>query len=167
MIYRSRRALFPSIKFVANANDREHRGLKTNSNSRAGWPGCGAIIYRRSYAPLVRKISGNNGTRWQTLLPSLHPPPTCLFFFFFFNAAFVIAGAKSKKKVSMPINGGSLPYRSTLVHREIARTFVTRVAGNERRERDFNLRCVTLKQLIAFVTITRYWISLERWEIEQ
>lgn len=126
-----RRALFPSIKFVAPRTKKKKK-KKTNSHSR--WVlGCEAIIYLRSCALLVRKISGNNDlSSWSIHLWN--------FFFFFFFQCYVHCGTKSKererrerekRKMSMAINGGSLLHRSACSsRREIASTFVLLVTSD-------------------------------------
>lgn len=124
-----RRALFPSIKFVAPRTKKKKKRIRIRE-----WVlGCEAIIYLRSCALLVRKISGNNDlSSWSIHLWN--------FFFFFFNATFTVARnrkrekeerEREKRKMSMAINGGSLLHRSVCSsRREIASTFVLLVTSD-------------------------------------
>lgn len=123
-----RRALFPSIKFVAPRTKKKKKRIRIRE-----WVlGCEAIIYLRSCALLVRKISGNNDlSSWSIHLWN---------FFFFFNATFTVARnrkrekeerEREKRKMSMAINGGSLLHRSVCSsRREIASTFVLLVTSD-------------------------------------
>lgn len=123
-----RRALFPSIKFVAPRTKKK----KTNSHSRMG-----VRVWGYYLSTLVCAISSEN-IREQWSLFLIHPPLE--FFFFFFNATFTVARnrkrekeerEREKRKMSMAINGGSLLHRSVCSsRREIASTFVLLVTSD-------------------------------------
>lgn len=123
-----RRALFPSIKFVAPRTKKKKKRIRIRE-----WVlGCEAIIYLRSCALLVRKISGNNDlSSWSIHLWN---------FFFFFSMLRSLwheiererkKREREKRKMSMAINGGSLLHRSVCSsRREIASTFVLLVTSD-------------------------------------
>lgn len=143
-----RRALFPSIKFVAPRTKKKKKRIRIRE-----WVlGCEAIIYLRSCALLVRKISGNNDlSSW-----SIH-----LWNFFFFQC-YVHCGTKSKERERRErerekknVNGDKrrLIVASIGVLVPSWNRFDVCSVSNERCKRDFNLRGVALKRLMAIVMI--------------
>lgn len=147
-----RRALFPSIKFVAPRTKKKKK-KKTNSHSR--WVlGCEAIIYLRSCALLVRKISGNNDlSSWSIHLWNF-------FFFFFFSMLRSLwheieRERKKREREKKNVNGDKrrLIVASIGVLVPSWNRFDVCSVSNERCKRDFNLRGVALKRLMAIVMI--------------